>query len=221
LLVPPFEPKMKNSMSMADEHPGALMEQLEQSKRTCCVKSSCPSRASRSAVLMYKGLATGAVYSTTDDVHVEHTTEDALRLIMTDWQQADCRADVYDLPERIVLAQSALFFGYPVERTDNLPAREYVQYILSWMEMKEQTGCVALISHTSSESLLVFMHAGKFAGAFLPDELQYFDDFLVVDVFTKNEVHSEVLALILPKELLSGAVLLGYSLSKIASESSL
>jgi hypothetical protein len=134
---------------------------------------------------------------------------------MDDWQSADGTADVYDLPEGVVLAQAALFFGCRVQRTDNLQAREYVQYILSWMEMKAQTGCIALLSLKSGESLLIYMYQGKFIGAFLPDEQHYFDDFLVVDVFTRNEPASEVHVLILPPELIRDTVRIGYALNKL------
>lgn len=217
ILVPPFDGFFQETINISDTDPAILITQLESSQRTCCIRSTSAELNCRAGLLMYRGRATGSVY--TESKYLESPpTEEALRLQIGSWRNSDAILHIYDLPEAVVLAQSALFFGHPVERTDNLQARDYVQYILAWMELNSQTGCLALASARINDSLLIYMHQGKFVGAFMADEQQYFEDFLVVDVFTKNEPHAEISVTILPPEALSSAVCIGYSLSKIAHE---
>jgi hypothetical protein len=180
--------------------------------RTGCVKAFCEPRKSRSAVLLYKGRAVGCIYGN-KQLREPLPTESSLQMMLSDCQTPDTHLVMYGLPEEVTLAMSALFLGYPVERSDDLDARSYMDYIMSWFQQKEQTACLAFSLPASSATLLAFVYRGQFVGSFYVETQEFSTDITFVYSLIQQDAQSRVEASILPPELTSTAVRLGFSLS--------
>lgn len=189
-----------------------LITDLEGGMRTGCVKAFCEARKSRSAVLLYKGRAVGCIYGN-KQMREPLPTESSLQMMLSDCQTPDTHLVMYGLPEEVTLAMSALFLGYPVERSDNLDARSYMDYIMSWFSQKEQTACLAFSLPASGATLLAFVYKGLFVGSFYVETQEFSRDVNFVYTLIQQDPQSRVEASILPPELTSASVRLGFSLS--------
>lgn len=189
-----------------------LITDLEGGMRTGCVKAFCEPRKSRSAVLLYKGRAVGCIYGN-KQLKEPLPTESSLQMMLSDCQTPDTHLVMYGLPEEVTLAMSALFLGYPVERSDDLDARSYMDYIMSWFSQKEQTACLAFSLPASGATLLSFVHKGSFVGSFYVETQEFSRDIEFVYNLIRQDPQSRVEASILPPELTSASVRLGFSLS--------
>lgn len=198
-------------MDAFDDDPDLLIMQLEGGMRTGCVKAFCEPRKSRSAVLLYKGRAVGCIYGN-KSLPEPHPTEPSLQMMLNDLQEPDTNLLIYDLPEEVTLAMSALFLGYPVERNDDLDARSYVDYIGSWLRQKNQTACLA-ISTSAGATMLAFVYKGDFVGTFDVEEQKYNPDVQFILNLLSNDKGANVSASILPPEMTSASVRFGFSLS--------
>lgn len=188
-----------------------LITDLEGGMRTGCVKASCHPKKSRSAVLLYKGRAVGCVYGNSQ-MHEAGNTESSLQMMLNDCSTPDAHLVMYGLPDELVLAMSALFLGNPVSRKDDLDARSYMDYILRWCSRKERTACLAF-GLPSGETILSFVHSGRFLGTFHVDTQEFSPDIQFVHDQLREQAQARVEASILPSELLTASVPLGYSLS--------
>ena len=189
-----------------------LITDLEGGMRTGCVKAFCEPRKSRSAVLLYKGRAVGCIYGN-KQMREPLPTESSLQMMLSDCQTPDTHLVMYGLPEEVTLAMSALFLGYPVERSDQLDARSYMDYIMSWFSQKEQTACLAFSLPANSATLLAFVYKGAFVGSFYVESQEFSRDVNFVYNLIQSDPQSRVEASILPPELTSTSVRLGFSLS--------
>ena len=59
-------------------------------------------------------------------------TEQSLQHMLADLEVSDTLVAMYDLPDSVTLAMSALFLGYPVQRNDDFDSLTYLNYIASW-----------------------------------------------------------------------------------------
>lgn len=189
-----------------------LITDLEGGMRTGCVKAFCEPRKSRSAVLLYRGRAVGCIYGN-KQLREPLPTESSLQMMLSDCQTPDTHLVMYGLPEEVTLAMSALFLGYPVERSDDLDARSYMDYIMSWFSQKEQTACLAFSLPASGATLLAFVYKGAFVGSFYVETQEFSRDIEFVYTLIRQDPQSRVEASILPPELTSTSVRLGFSLS--------
>ncbi len=189
-----------------------LITDLEGGMRTGCVKAFCEPRKSRSAVLLYRGRAVGCIYGN-KQLKEPMPTESSLQMMLSDCQTPDTHLVMYGLPEEVTLAMSALFLGYPVERSDDLDARSYMDYIMSWFQQKEQTACLAFSLPASGATLLAFVYKGGFVGSFYVESQEFSRDINTVYNLIQQDEQARVEASILPPELTSAAVRLGFSLS--------
>jgi hypothetical protein len=221
LILPSIGEDAGQKMRIGDEDLEWLITQLEGGMRTGCVKAFCEPRKSRSAVLLYRGRAVGCIYGN-KNLPEPQPTEPSLQMMLNDLSEPDTHLLVYDLPENVTLAMSALFLGYPVERSDDLDAKSYIQYIGSWLEQKEQTACLAISLPGNGATCLVFVHRGKFVGSFYVEDQKYSAELSFVFDLLARDPQAQVSASILPPELTSTSVRFGFSLSmakKAASNS--
>lgn len=214
LILPPLDKNQQpNKMNIGQSDDLLwLITDLEGGMRTGCVKAFCEGRKSRSAVLLYRGRAVGCIYGTkgmTDPL----PTESSLQMMLSDCQTPNTQLVMYGLPEEVTLAMSALFLGYPVERTDDLDARSYMDYIMNWFAQKQQTACLAYSVYEASGTLLAFVHRGAFVGAFYVESQEFSRDINFVYNMIAQDKSARVEASILPPELTSASVRLGFSLS--------
>lgn len=213
LILPSITDDKGEEMRIGDEENLEwLITTLEGGMRTGCVKAYCEPRKSRSAVLLYKGRAVGCIYGN-KTLPDPQPTEPSLQMMLNDLKEPETDLLVYDLPEEVTLAMSALFLGYPVERTDDLDARSYLDYIGSWLTQKEQTACLAISLPTNGGTCLAFVYRGRYIGCFYVEDQKFEADINVVfDLLTKDP-KAQVSASILPPEMTSTSVRFGFSLS--------
>ncbi len=212
LILPPVDGKPPNSFTMSEYDLEWLITDLEGGMRTGCVKASSEEKLSRSAVLLYKGRAVGCIYGS-KSMPDSLPTEQSLQLMLEDLALPATKVTIYDLPEEVTLAMSALFLGYPVQRSDDLDARSYMDYLCGWFAEKGQTACLALTLPSSAANCLVFIARGQYAGAFYVEDQKFSQDRNYVYELLANEPGAGLEASILPPEMTSPAVRFGFSLS--------
>jgi hypothetical protein len=211
LILPSIGDDKGANLLMKDEDLEWLITDLEGGMRTGCVKAFCEPRKSRSAVLLYRGRAVGCIYGN-KTLPEPQPTEPSLQMMLNDLQEPETNLLIYDLPEEVTLAMSALFLGYPVERNDDLDGRSYLDYIGSWLQQKEQTACLA-ISTSNGATCLAFVFKGRYVGAFYVEDQTFDPNIQFVFDLLNNDRAANVSASILPPELTSASVRFGFSLS--------
>lgn len=211
LILPSIGENKGSNIRIGDEDLEWLITDLEGGMRTGCVKAFCEPRKSRSAVLLYRGRAVGCIYGN-KTLPEPQPTEPSLQMMLNDLNEPDTHLLIYDLPEEVTLAMSALFLGYPVERNDDLDGRSYLDYIGSWLQQKEQTACLA-ISTSNGATCLAFVHKGRYVGAFYVEDQKFDPNIQFVFDLLNNDRGAMVSASILPPELTSASVRFGFSLS--------
>lgn len=212
LILPPIHMESLNTFKIADYDLEWLITDLEGGMRTGCVKASSEERLSRSAMLLYRGRAVGCIYgckSMPDTL----PTEQSLQMMLNDLALPETKVSIYDLPENVTLAMSALFLGYPVQRSDDYDARSYMDYISSWFESKGSTACLAISLRSNAATCLGFVYKGQWCGAFYVEDQKFTQDKNFVYELLKNDPKANVEASILPPEMTSSAVRYGFSLS--------
>jgi hypothetical protein len=212
LILPPIDRESLNEFKIQDYDLEWLITDLEGGMRTGCVKAACESKLSRSAMLLYRGRAVGCIYgckSMPDTL----PTEQSLQNMLSDLEVPDTDVKIYDLPENVTLAMSALFLGYPVQRNDDYDARAYMDYICGWFESKGNTACLAITLPSNAATCLGYVYKGQFCGAFYVEDQQFRTDKDFVYELLRNDPRANVEASILPPEMTSSAVRFGFSLS--------
>jgi hypothetical protein len=212
LVLPPLQPESENKFKIADYDLEWLITDLEGGMRTGCVKASSESKVSRSAMLLYKGRAVGCIYGCKSMPETQ-PTEQSLQHMLADLEAQDTNVRMYDLPDSVTLAMSALFLGYPVQRNDDYDALSYMNYICNWFENKGQTACLAITLPASSATCLAFIHKGHFCGAFYVEDQKFTEQLSFVHELLQNDPQANIEASILPPEMTSSAVRFGFSLS--------
>jgi len=212
LILPPLQVESENKFKIADYDLEWLITDLEGGMRTGCVKAGSEQRLSRSAMLLYRGRAVGCIYGCKSMPETQ-PTEQSLGLMLADLELPETNVRMYDLPESVTLAMSALFLGYPVQRNDEYDAISYMDYICNWFESKSNTACLAITLPASSATCLGFIHKGQFCGAFYVEDQKYTTDVGFVHELLRNDPKAGVEASILPPEMTSSAVRFGFSLS--------
>lgn len=212
LILPPIHTESANSFKIADYDLEWLITDLEGGMRTCSVKAMSEEVPSRSAMLLYRGRAVGCAYTSTAWPEPP-ATEQSLQMMLHDLTLPETRVSIYDLPESLTLAMSALFMGYPVKRTDDYEARPYFDYICEWLESKGQTACLIISLPATNSNCFSYIYKGQFAGAFYVADQMFTQDKNFVYRLLRNDAQANVEASILPPELTSSAVRFGFSIS--------
>lgn len=220
LILPPLQVESENKFKIADYDLEWLITDLEGGMRTGCVKAASEERLSRSAMLLYRGRAVGCIYGCKSMPETQ-PTEQSLQLMLSDLELPDTQVRMYDLPESVTLAMSALFLGYPVQRNDEYDAMSYMDYICNWFESKSNTACLAITLNSSSATCLGFIHKGQFCGAFYVEDQKYTTDVGFVHDLLRNDPKAGIEASILPPEMTSSAVRFGFSLSMARQRNSM
>jgi hypothetical protein len=212
LILPPIDKDSLEEFKIVDYDVEWLITNLEGGMRTGCVKAACESKLSRSAMLLYRGRAVGCIYGCKSMPDTQ-PTEQSLQNMLADLEVPDTDVKMYDLPENVTLAMSALFLGYPVQRNDDYDARAYMDYICGWFESKGNTACLAITLPSNSATCLGYVYKGQFCGAFYVEDQQFRTDKEFVYELLRNDPRANVEASILPPEMTSSAVRFGFSLS--------
>lgn len=211
LIMPPVEEDSLKSLRIGDYDIEWLITDLEGGMRTGCVKATCESRMSRAAMLLYRGRAVGCIYGCKSDPQTK-PTEESLNLMLNDLESPDTLVTLYDLPEDITLAMSALFLGYPVKREDNYSALDYLRYICDWFEKEKGTATLA-ISLTGGGMCLGYIFKGQFCGSFYVEDQVFHQERGYIEQLLQSDPEATLGVSILPPEMTSSAVRFGFSLS--------
>jgi hypothetical protein len=212
LLVPPPDPESVDSFVMKERSLEWVLTDAEGGMRTGCIRIVSDKNQTRSAILLYRGRCVGCI--TGNRVMGNGISKElALGQALKQLEDEDTGVSIYPLPDELTLPLSALFFGYPVERTDNLDTQSYLDYLLDWLNNKQQTACIALSFPAHHATCLIFVYQGAFKGAFHIDRQEFSNIIDPVRKLLKVEPTASFEASILPLEILSPAMRFGYSLS--------
>lgn len=218
LILPSIAGEMPSKVKAGDVDVRWIISDLEAGKRTGCVKSFSEEKKSRAAMLLYRGRAVGCVYGSETMIEPQ-PTEPSLHMMFADMLLNDTEILIYDLPEEVVLAFSALFLGYPVERKDTLDARSYTDYIVDWLHGKQLTACLAFSFPSRLRTSLSFIHQGNFVGSFYVEEQKFSSDPAFVYELISEDPATKTEASILPPEMTLSSVRYGFKLTMGGFES--
>jgi hypothetical protein len=142
-----------------------LLLSLEAKQSTCCLRIISSSRKSRSAVLIYRGLVIGCVYGSKK---LEHQIfgQAAHEQALADLAQPDSLVDAYVLSEEIVLAAASLFHGNVMKAQLNKSAHETYYHAVESMIANNSVGCIVLSDTEKAALCMVYLFAGRIAGAY-------------------------------------------------------
>ncbi|HEY9730916.1 MAG TPA: hypothetical protein V6C89_03340 [Drouetiella sp.] len=199
LLPPPIGNSFK-CIQTGEKDVKPIIQEWVSSALTGCVIASNNTHKTRSALLLYQGRAVGCIY-TTKTMPLTQPTEDAIKLVVRDLEFPNGTIKAYPLHESTILPLSALFLGYPVFRSDDLSAEEYIDYICKWLKNRGQTACLAISLMQSFSTCLCFIHQGTFSSAFYVEDQEVVRDQKFVMELLRNEPGANVEASILPPDL--------------------
>lgn len=222
IVLPPIDDQKARDFKIGEVNLDDLIKELESTGFTGCVKGFSEVYKSRSAALLYRGRVVGCIYGN-ESLQIRQTTEFSLQMMLHDLQDRSATVIIYTLPEEVTLSMSALFLGYPVERSDDLDARQYLDYICDWLQVKQETGCLSMDLPSTHAIVLVYIHEGKYLGAFFVEHQQFSNDISFVYNLLRSEPGTQCAASFLPAEMTTKtAEPLGFSLSagKRAAEKS-
>lgn len=210
-MPPSVTGEMPHNFRIGDADFEWLLAHLEDGMRTGCLQASSEEKKSRAAALLFRGRVVGCVYGS-ETLTEPLATEPSLRQMLADMKLPNTEILIYDLPEEVTLPMSALFLGYPVERKDTLDARSYFDYIVGWLGEKQLTSCVAFSMPTIMGTCLAFIHKGDFIGTFYVEQQAFAPELAFIDDLISQDYATKVEASILPPEMTSSSVRLGFSL---------
>ena len=175
LILPPLNPEDVETFSIAEHDAEWLITDLEGGMRSGCLKASSEALLSRSAMLLYRGRCIGSIYSNKQMPECP-LQEEALQYILRDLKQPDTQVTLYDLPESLVLASSAIFLGYPIENQENLEPKTYFDYTLDWLDNKKYTACLTIGFTSRLGHCFVYVYRGLYVGAFYVEDQKFNQD---------------------------------------------
>lgn len=218
LIMPSITGVLTHSLSAKECNIEQLMKDIESAKLTGCIKCTSDIALSRSAVLVYQGRAVGCIYGS-KNLAEAHLFDKALKNMFNDIKNEDASILVYELPKEIVLSMSSLFIGCPVQENTNpaLGAMQFINKVISDLEKEHETACFVLTENEKSSKGLGFLYKGRRQGSFSIIEQTYENGFEQLLNLAKEDDNLEGNAYLLPREMISNSVLLGYSLSSFCS----
>ncbi len=192
-----------------------LMEHIESTKFTGCLKAQNEEHLSRSAALLFEGRVVGCIYGTKSPKPQPYTTETAMYLMIGDLQASGTDVQLYSLPEEIILSMSSLFLGCPIEGLPVSNTPTVALGLLDEFAKRGQTACLTLSTDGSGTISVSFVHAGNYIGSFLVEK-QQFRQSAELPLQLPNEYNDARLdASFLPNEMISESIQYGYIFHKV------
>lgn len=214
LIMPPQDEDSLNSLkSFPISHYDLewLLLDLEGGNRTGVLKTASQSNHSRAAILLYKGRAVGCIYGSKTNPDAK-ATEESISLALKDLETPDTMVTMYDLPSEAVLAMSALFLGYTLEREDNMDSRSYFNTVMNNFVQNQSTACVVVTIPSTKSTYLAFFGKGQFGGIFSVEEQQFNRDINAIHKLFEANADAQVEVSMLSSESIASGVRFGYSL---------
>lgn len=212
LIMPPFDEEKIKTMRIGDYDVQWLIGDLEARSKTGCLRASCESRLSRSAMLLYKGRSVGCIYGRKSDP-IPKPTEISITLMLDDLESPDTVISVYDLPEQVVVCMSAMFLGNPLERNDKLTAREYMDHICEQLSAEKASAALAFSFSARLNTCIGFVFQGEYIGAFSVDDQKFLQTIDHMHMLLEGDKDATLDVSVLPMELATLNEQFGFSLS--------
>ncbi len=212
LILPPLNETDVETFSIAEHDLEWLLTDLEGGMRSGCLKASSETVLSRSAMLLYRGRCVGCIYSNKGNPECP-AQEEALQHMLADLKYPDTKIRLYDLPESLVLASSALFLGYPVEHQVEPEPKDCFDYTLEWLDSKKYTACLTIGLTNRLGHCFVYVYRGLYVGSFYVEDQTFNQNRDFVYEILKEDPKATINVQILPNEMTSAAVRFGYNLS--------
>ncbi len=211
LIMPAVSGKLYRELNCSTADSSKLLSELELANFTGCVKARSEEQKSRSAMLLFEGRVAGAIYGR-KDAQETFAVEKAINLMKADIAGADTFLQVYELPQDVVLAMSALFLGCPLAKDESKAMLDYFDTTLMSISLTGETGCLTYSEESGSPDILVFISKGQPFGGYKIAAQEYIGNAeALLSEIRKNEKGS-IEAHILPEQLLSEAMTFGYKL---------
>lgn len=212
LIMPPFENDKIKTMRIGDYDLQWLLGDLETGSKTGCLRASCESRLSRSAMLLYKGKSVGCIYGRKTDP-MQKPLEISITLMLDDLESPDTVISIYDLPEQVVICMAAVFLGNPLERNDKLTTREYMDHICERMAADKATAALAFSFSSVKHTCIGFIFEGEYIGAFSVDDQKFLQTIDHMHMLIDGDKEATLEVSVLPLELTTQEKQFGFSLS--------
>jgi len=191
-------------------NPSDFVSGLEDEEFTGVIKFSNKMRMMRGALLLYRGRCVGAVCADKLDPNTK-ATEDSLSSLLLEMKFAATSVMKYRQRDELVLPYSALFLGYPVERQDDYPTRDYYDYIADFFTQKDSTATLAFSYEL--RTALVFFYKGDLVGFYDVDDVTFDAGDVRLKRFMERMPQAVLEASILPPEVVAPGVGYGFRMS--------
>lgn len=149
-----------------------FISDLEINQQTCCIKTKCAERDSRTALLLYKGRAIGCAYENASGIELD-STDTALTMMLSDSANHPSEITMYEVPERIALPMAAFFLGYSGEPFADMDPSSHYEYTMHWAVKEQQTECLCFRRTAETDTLMLLIHEGTASGAFFVETQEY------------------------------------------------
>lgn len=219
MIMPNIAGKLNHSIRCGELDMDKFLSELEDSRLTGCIKAEADEALSRSAALLYKGRVVGCIY-TRKPMPPTQSMDVSLKNMLNDLKLASTRVMVYELPEEVVISMSALFLGIPIDegKSSSVEAKRYIKEVLPFLEEREETLCMMIGTESSPSECLGFIYRGERIGSFSVVDQKFEPGFNLVLGLCDAVGESRANAYLLPKEMTSHSVVLGYSLGALPDE---
>lgn len=211
LFMPALSGKLLHELKCAQCDTDTLLCELEMASFTGCIKARSEEKKSRSAMLIHKGRVAGAIYGK-KDAQETFPVEKAIALIQTDIKEPETFLQVYELPSDAVLSLASLFLGCPIARDPHASVSDYIDTSLMSMSLSGETGCITYSLDGNQTDSILMVHGGVQIGGYQIIDQSFIDSKEMLNKLSAMESGS-VEAHIIPMQLLSSAVTLGYKLT--------
>ncbi|MBZ0189013.1 MAG: hypothetical protein K8F91_22400 [Candidatus Obscuribacterales bacterium] len=214
VIMPQVTGKLASAIRCGDLKLAQLLSDLETSKFTGSIKAESEKVLSRSAALVFDGRVVGCIYGRRS-LQEAHLGDRALEFMLEDLQLDGTTMQIYELPREIVLSMSALFIGCPVDEkiARQQEASDFAQSVVDSLSNSLETACIALSTDERQSQCLAFLYKGEKHGSFSVIDQVFDENFDLIFKKACEIPEVKANAYLLPREMISDSVLLGYSFS--------
>ncbi|MBX3077314.1 hypothetical protein KF707_00940 [Candidatus Obscuribacterales bacterium] len=215
IIMPSLTGKLNHAVKSADFDVKRLLADLAASELTGCIKAESSEVLSRSAALLYKGRVVGCIYGRKPQPQTQ-VLEASLKAMMDDLMLQSTEMQVYELPDEVVIAMSALFLGVPIgagQTADAGDPKAYIKDLMPSLAEKNDTACVMVSTTDKPSRILGFVHQGKPFGSYSIVDQNFTPGFEQLHQLCDESDDAVVNAYLLPKEMQSEKVVYGYALT--------
>lgn len=217
VIMPSLTGKLIHSVKAKEINILDLVEDIESRKITGCIKCSSDEALSRGASLLLDGRAIGCIYGNKKQQEA-YLFDKALINMFNDMNYEDATILVYELPSEIVYSMASLFIGCPIRKKSQSRNASVMDEILPDLESSDETACFTLTANEIKSQSLGFLYKGKRHGSYSVVEQVYEENYDQLFNLSKTDSELESHVYLLPKEMISDSVLLGYSLPTICKQ---